>query len=96
MSWTHLSDSTPVARKPHRCYLCEGEIPKGEKHLCRTGIDGEAGRPVTFRMHLGCHELTKGWDEDDWGCFDPSDFRYGLAEAEKAKAAKAAKEGAES
>lgn len=89
MSWTHLNDSTPVARKPHQCYLCEHEIPVGEKHLCRTGIDGEVRRPVTFRMHLGCHELTKGWDEDDWECFDPSDFRELLAESK-------AKEGAES
>jgi len=84
MSWRHLSDTTPVARKPHRCGVCEREIPVGEKHVARRGVDEDERRAVTFRMHQRCAEITSDWDEGEWEYFDPSNIRQILdKEAEK-------------
>lgn len=83
MSWIHLEDSTPVARKPHRCYLCGLGIEQGERHVKRAGI-GDDG-PHSVRMHSACVEVTGGWDEDAWDCIDPSEFRIELAEFVAAK-----------
>ena len=42
MSYTSLSDTTPVARKQHRCIWCGQAIPKGEKYRYTTGVyDGD-------------------------------------------------------
>lgn len=74
MSWTHLGDTYPKARKEHRCYLCGLRIRKGARHVRRDGIaDGEF---VACRMHAVCESHTKAWDETDWECFDESDFRF--------------------
>ncbi len=35
---TILSDSTPRARKPHKCWYCHESIPVGETYNYRTGI----------------------------------------------------------
>jgi hypothetical protein len=77
MSWTHLNDTKPRARKPHRCELCGLPITKGEVHVARRGI-GDDG-PCTFRMHIDCEALTKRWDQMDWECHDSSDFREMLS-----------------
>ncbi len=42
MSWTHLSDTNPKARKDHFCELCERIILKGTVHVARRGI-GDGG-----------------------------------------------------
>lgn len=80
MSWTHLRDSRPVARKTHQCSLCEYPIPAGERHVYRTGtLDGELS---TDRMHGRCAELADRTYEDDgdWGCHDAAEFRRVLEE----------------
>lgn len=73
MSWTHLSDTTPKARKDYRCYLCGLPIPKGTVHDARRGIDDDGA--LTCRMHLDCVKLTAGWREDEWECHDEQEFR---------------------
>lgn len=83
MSWTHLEDSTPVARKPHRCYLCNLRIEKGERHTKRTGVNDDGLDSV--RMHTACVAITADWDEDAWESIDPSEFRRELAEASAGK-----------
>lgn len=74
MGWTHLSDTTPRARKRHTCELCGMPIAIGVRHVARRGI-GEDG-PVTFRMHNQCDRATAGWDEYDWeSAYDTLAFR---------------------
>ena len=76
MSWTHLKDTEPVARKPYRCRLCNEEISVGEKHIARTGI--WEGSPVTFRMHPECEKETDYWDDDDWECCEQGEMERPL------------------
>lgn len=86
MSWTHLSDTTPVGRKDYQCELCYGTIPKGERHVCRSGVsDGDL---TTFRMHGECNQVTidNKWDQDSWEHLDDSSFRDELADWRAAKA----------
>jgi hypothetical protein len=74
MSWTHLDDSVvKKSRKPHRCYLCGKEIPKGASYLRRTGIDDDAGL-LSIAMHPECESVTRTWDEMDWEHLSPGDF----------------------
>ena len=81
MSWTYLGDTTPKARKPHTCFLCERRIETGEIHVARRGVyDGAMG---TFRMHSTCHEVTKEWGPNEWEYTDPDSFREYLATKEK-------------
>jgi hypothetical protein len=76
MGWTHLDDSVvKKSRKPHRCYLCGKEIPKGASYLRRTGIDDDAGL-VSEAMHLECESVTRTWDEMDWETFSSGDLWY--------------------
>lgn len=66
MTWQHLRDTTPIARKEHRCLLCALPIAVGEKHVMRAGVsDGEFSQ---FRMHVACEAVTQDWDEMDWEC----------------------------
>ena len=76
MSWTHLEDTTPKARKEHRCYLCELPIRKGTIHVARSGV-GDNGIEK-FRMHAECEKITKPWIEQDWENHDAWDFREAL------------------
>lgn len=74
MSWTHLRDSRPKARKEYRCDLCGLRIRKGARHVRRDGVfDREF---VSSRMHAVCESHTRDWDLDDWECRDEADFRY--------------------
>lgn len=73
MSWCHIEDTTPRARKRHRCHLCDGGIEPGEVHVKRYGI-GDDG-PVSTRMHVRCEALTRDWDEGDWESCDSATFR---------------------
>ena len=74
MSWTHLDDSVvKKSRKPHRCYLCGKDIPKGASYLRRTGIDDDAGF-LSIAMHPECESQTRDWDEMDWEHLSPGDF----------------------
>jgi len=80
MSWIHLSDTLPKARKQYRCELCGVEIPKGMEHVARRGI-GDDG-PITFRMHKPCEVVTRDWDESDWEscCGDTVEFGLEMAD----------------
>lgn len=59
-----LAETTPVARKDHRCGLCAYLIPKGTKHIARKSVDD--GSAFTFRMHFACESATAHWDDEDW------------------------------
>ena len=73
MSWTHLSDTRPRARKQHQCILCRLRIRKGARHVHRTGVvDGEL---VSSRMHAVCEAATRDWDDDAWDCHADQEFR---------------------
>jgi hypothetical protein len=78
MSWTHLRDETPKARKGYSCCLCGDPIRVGDQHVKRVGIN-EDGMEVS-RMHTRCEAATENWDMTDWECFDgPSvEFRESL------------------
>jgi len=78
MSWTHLNDTKPKARKRYRCVLCDHFIAKGEIHVARRGI-GDDG-PCTARMHTLCESLTHDWDYTDWECYEPGAFRQEVEE----------------
>ena len=64
MTWLHLSDSTPVARKPHRCSWCGEPIHAGDRYACSTGLwEGEL---ITNRMHPECDAAAQD-DYDEYG-----------------------------
>ncbi len=76
MAWTHLDDTlVKKSRKPHRCFLCGAEIPKGASYLRRTGVDEDAGF-LSVAMHAECELQTRDWDEMDWETFSPGDLWY--------------------
>lgn len=71
MSWTHLSDKEPKARKRYRCQGCWEFIEIGEKHLHRTGVMD--GTMVSARWHPECEEYAFSDGNDEYesppGCF---------------------------
>ena len=95
MSWTHLQEGRPVARKQYYCCLCGLPIPSGIQYAKRVGVmDGEM---VAMRMHLQCEQASSKLTVEEWETFpDAGDFqKYNLAPAALAeiKALMAAKEG---
>ena len=72
MKYQHIRDTTRTARKPHRCYLCLGEIGKGERYVERFGYSH--GKADTVRMHADCEAETRGWDLTDWETFSMGDL----------------------
>lgn len=74
MTWRYIEDRRPVARKKHRCYLCDRIILAGDRYVKRFGV-GEDG-PDSFAMHEACESLTAEWDEDNWLYHDPAEFVY--------------------
>lgn len=71
MSWTHLSDTQPRARKTYPCRVCLENIEVGEKHVARRGVGDEG--PVTIRFHDECERITKSWDLMTWETHCPGD-----------------------
>jgi hypothetical protein len=64
MSWTHIEDSTPKAKKEYQCFLCGEVIKIGERHVRRFGYyDGDS---LSSRMHVECEEESREWDQQDW------------------------------
>jgi len=56
VSWAHLSDRHPVARKQHRCFACWTVIEVGQKHIYRVGVyDGDI---QTARFHYECEAFA--------------------------------------
>lgn len=69
MSYTQLSDSSPVARKQHRCTWCGQAIPKGEKYVRVSGIfDSEL---QVNKFHSECDEACRE-EAHHWG----GDFEF--------------------
>ena len=59
----------PVARKQHRCEMCFGPIPKGERHVQYKGkYDGEW---QNWRAHEECYGGYDG--EEQYGEFTPGE-----------------------
>ena len=56
MSWTTLSESTPVARKDHKCSWCGQTIPRATRYAYSSGI--WEGRMVVNKMHPECDEAA--------------------------------------
>jgi len=83
MSWLHLGDTQPKARKRHICYMCWRPIEPGTAHVARGRIVDDG--PVTSRMHLRCEQITSDerWDDGDWECHDSSEFRARLKQQSK-------------
>lgn len=80
MSWRHLLDTMPTARKRHRCYLCGAQISTGDEHVRRVGVSD--GKFLAFRMHKLCESLTRKWTQHDWDCHGEAEFmEHELAEA---------------
>lgn len=63
--WFH--NTTPTARKPHKCYECRGSIQPGERYHKFTGVWG--GEFASFIRCVDCEalaeEANKGRDFDD-------------------------------
>jgi hypothetical protein len=81
VSWTHLRDTFPKARKRYRCVGCWELIEVGEKHLFRTGVMD--GAMVSVRWHPECEEyaFSDGNEEYDSppGCFTRAEAKAVLA-----------------
>lgn len=73
MGWQHLGDTTPIARKPHRCYLCGRQIEAGTRYVRRAGVTSDGF--FASAMHEGCEAKTGGWGEEEWESHDPAEFR---------------------
>jgi hypothetical protein len=58
---TVLKDATVVARKQHRCDLCDGIIEKGEKYQYSNVIYEDEGFSVSH-IHSHCIELNDRLD----------------------------------
>jgi hypothetical protein len=64
VSWTQLSESTPLARKDHKCSWCGQPIPKGTRYAYSSGIF--EGRMVVNKMHPEC-DAAAIEDFREWG-----------------------------
>lgn len=68
---TVLEDVKPVARKQHRCDVCDGVIGEGDRYHRQRGV--WEGEPYTHKAHLLCRaayvlamrdlERRADWDE---------------------------------
>lgn len=68
MSWTCTRGNREVVgRKAHRCDVCFKTIPKGERHVQRSGVESGEGF-YTMHLHLACEVASKDWDAGDWEC----------------------------
>lgn len=64
-----------TGRLPHRCRLCNGEIPPKEPRCrWRTVERGEGWR--TWHAHPECYQVTldEKWDDGDWESVHPGDM----------------------
>ena len=59
---TVLKDSHPVARKEHRCLLCNGTINKGQRYYRQTCVYDAA--PYDCIDHDECYEVAMELDMD--------------------------------
>lgn len=61
-----MSDKIVTAAKEHpHCWVCHGQIAKGERHRARSEINREEGLRMTFRFcHECCVAMIENEDED--------------------------------
>lgn len=73
INMTVLKETTPFARKEHRCEFCYGRIKVGQKYLRQTNkVDGTVG---DFICHTECMEVASMLK-----MFDDCDPDYGLTD----------------
>lgn len=72
MTWQHIEDRIVKPRTSRLCCLCERTIQPGVQCVARRGFDDG---PMTVYMHIVCESKTRGWDQQDWECSDPAEFR---------------------
>jgi len=73
-----LQESTPKARKDHRCALCDGTISAGTAYFQQRNVSPDHGF-YYWRSHIVCRQVLasfseRWWAEEQWNP-DPSDFR---------------------
>jgi len=56
MESIHEWDTTPVARKNHKCIICKEMIVPGTKYVRKTRIT-LASKMVTTTFHIKCEDL---------------------------------------
>jgi hypothetical protein len=78
MHYTHLSNTTPVARKIYPCVWCNEKILLGEKHVKEVGTyDGFQSN----RWHNECYNAAvKAFKENDDYEFEPHSCKRGTSE----------------
>lgn len=61
----------PLAKKWHKCDLCDGVIPPGEKYYRFSGVD--SGAFFDQKYHLSCKNILEAYTLSN-GDFDEIDF----------------------
>lgn len=64
-------EKTPIARKEHKCDLCHGTIPKGERYVHITQSD--CGDIFDYKYHIGCNNLVDRYVRNEGGYVDAFD-----------------------
>lgn len=64
-------ETTPRARKEHKCDLCHGTISKGERYVHITQSD--SGDIFDRKYHIGCSDLVDRYVRNEGGYVD--DFK---------------------
>lgn len=75
MSYTLLSETTPKARKEHRCIWCGEPILVGERYRCERSVYD--GQMQYHKWHLECNAAA---NEHFRHCIDDT---FGPGEAER-------------
>lgn len=73
-----LSNKIVKGRKPYSCFVCAGEIQKGEIHRSSTWIF--YNKPHTYRCCNACCVAMVASANGDYEEDDPLDMRYALGE----------------
>ena len=69
---TILKESHPIARKEHRCMLCNGKIAKGQRYYRQTCVYDD--KPYDFIEHEECKAIARELDMYD-DCLTDEIFR---------------------
>jgi len=70
-----LSETSPIARKAHRCNLCMETIEAGTSYLNQRCADGATA--WTFKAHHDCNSAYWSWGVDGDDVFDLTDLTDG-------------------
>lgn len=72
---TLLNETSPTARKVHRCDLCQRPIEAGTSYLNQRCAD--YGTAWTFKAHHNCNSAYWSWDVDQDDVIDLTDLTDG-------------------